>query len=285
MLNDKIISEGRRMAGLKNGPGATYNKGDKVKDFYGQQCTIVEEYEEGYYQVKYPNGTTDTMREGDLSNSVAYPSKSELNAAWAKMSEEEKIKACKQTGSSEEFGPLNQIGGSTQDVLENWVAMNKLGYKFGNSVDDTREGQEGWVKVVEDGPDKMANAKLECQECGKIFSKSNPTADTKCPGCGGYDIDLANSYGNYNIDADMKAGKSRDVIIKTIMDRYPDIARQQAEKIVDTVEKNGPNAPAPWKKDAGTSPGSFMNCTHCLGNGILPLVGTPCPVCNAPKEE
>jgi len=36
----------------------------------------------------------------------------------------------------------------------------------------------------------LAEVKLECQECGKKFSKSNPTSDTKCPKCGGYDIDI-----------------------------------------------------------------------------------------------
>ena len=36
-----------------------------------------------------------------------------------------------------------------------------------------------------------APVKLECQECGKKFSKSNPTSNTKCPKCGGYDIDVA----------------------------------------------------------------------------------------------
>src|ERR1019366_39023 len=40
------------------------------------------------------------------------------------------------------------------------------------------------------------NAKLECMECGKTFTKSNPTADSKCPGCGGSDLELANGKAN-----------------------------------------------------------------------------------------
>lgn len=37
----------------------------------------------------------------------------------------------------------------------------------------------------------LTEVKLECQECGKKFSKKNPTSNTKCPKCGSYDIDLA----------------------------------------------------------------------------------------------
>jgi hypothetical protein len=33
-------------------------------------------------------------------------------------------------------------------------------------------------------------------ECGKTFTKSNPTADSKCPGCGGSDLELANGKAN-----------------------------------------------------------------------------------------
>ena len=31
---------------------------------------------------------------------------------------------------------------------------------------------------------------LECQECGKKFSKPNPTGNTKCPKCGSHDLEL-----------------------------------------------------------------------------------------------
>jgi len=31
--------------------------------------------------------------------------------------------------------------------------------------------------------------KLICMECEKVFSRSNPTADTGCPRCHGYDIE------------------------------------------------------------------------------------------------
>ena len=31
--------------------------------------------------------------------------------------------------------------------------------------------------------------KLICMECEKVFSRSNPTADTSCPYCHGYDIE------------------------------------------------------------------------------------------------
>lgn len=42
----------------------------------------------------------------------------------------------------------------------------------------------------------LKNAKLECMECGATFSRSNPSTDTKCPKCGGYDIEVANSKNN-----------------------------------------------------------------------------------------
>ncbi len=33
---------------------------------------------------------------------------------------------------------------------------------------------------------------MECMECGKKFSKVIPkNYEVKCPGCGGYDVDLA----------------------------------------------------------------------------------------------
>ena len=32
--------------------------------------------------------------------------------------------------------------------------------------------------------------KLECMECGKKFKRSGTKLEYKCPGCGGYDIDL-----------------------------------------------------------------------------------------------
>ena len=32
---------------------------------------------------------------------------------------------------------------------------------------------------------------LECMECGKKFRRKNPGINTKCPKCGGYDIDIA----------------------------------------------------------------------------------------------
>tara|TARA_B100000949_G_scaffold85555_1_gene76425 strand:- start:2672 stop:6631 length:3960 start_codon:yes stop_codon:yes gene_type:complete len=40
--------------------------------------------------------------------------------------------------------------------------------------------------------------KLECQECGKKFSKAKPTSSTRCPKCGGTDIDLAEARENPN---------------------------------------------------------------------------------------
>ena len=90
-----------------------------------------------------------------------YPSKGEIYAAWDKMSDDEKKKACKETGSFVEYGSLNTIGGSTQDVLEDWVAEHKLGHKFNEKDLAWKDGTSGkyqWqAKVYDEGSDYGIN--------------------------------------------------------------------------------------------------------------------------------
>ena len=70
------------------------------------------------------------------------------------------------------------------------------------------------------------NAKLECMECGAMFSRSNPTADTKCPKCGGYDVDVANSKNN------SRAEKIMD-IDSSILDKHGKTSGRDLEQFRD----------------------------------------------------
>jgi len=54
----------------ENGRAGVFKKGESVRDHEGQWCTIVGEAQSGeYYVVKYSDGSTARMREGDLNNS------------------------------------------------------------------------------------------------------------------------------------------------------------------------------------------------------------------------
>jgi len=70
-----------------------------------------------------------------------------------------------------------------KDVYANMVAnYNEVDPYSGKEID--KEEQLNEVELAE-------KVKLECQECSKKFSKAKPTSSTRCPKCGGTDIDLA----------------------------------------------------------------------------------------------
>ncbi len=66
---------------------------------------------------------------------------------WAGLTDAQKREAAKETGSFEEFGPLNEIGGSTQDVLEDYVLK-----KYGKTAKHTARHKLGakWKKARHD---------------------------------------------------------------------------------------------------------------------------------------
>ena len=46
------------------------------------------------------------------------------------------------------------------------------------------------------GNDMKENGKMLCVECGASFSHKNPTVETRCPKCHGYDVEVANAKEN-----------------------------------------------------------------------------------------
>ena len=66
-------------------------------------------------------------------------------------------------------------------------ADERSAYIFGRDVYYPTGKQPNLEEVDLDETKKVA---LECQECGKKFSKANPNSNTKCPKCKSTDIDL-----------------------------------------------------------------------------------------------
>lgn len=69
-IKEQLYQMAQALAGKFNGRAGVFKKGDSVRDVYGDWCTIVGEAQSGdYYVVKYADGSTARMREGDLNNS------------------------------------------------------------------------------------------------------------------------------------------------------------------------------------------------------------------------
>jgi hypothetical protein len=110
--------------------------------------------------------------------------KSAIDAAWSKMSLAEKKAALKSTGSwaddEEAEKPISQMGGSQQDVMEDWVLQAKLGKKFfHNNIitpqDRRNKGQAMFGTKKNEDIDYVSEAKIK--KLAKEYSTQGMSSD------------------------------------------------------------------------------------------------------------
>lgn len=239
---------------FSNGRAGVFKKGEVVRDINGVYCKIVGEAQSGeYYVVQYPDGSTDRMREADINANSKTEYEYKQNSKEAQMN---LFKIFKKLVNGEE-----EVTDLAVDIDGKNVAVNDLieAYKTDEAEEAKRkanekEAEEKRKKDEEDKAKENARKNLRMakdEDTVDIDGKKVSIADLK--NCyarknarNSKGESKENSYGNVYIDADIKRGDSKEMIIGKIMGRYSDIDRAQAEEIYDAVKKGGPDAKADW---------------------------------------
>lgn len=99
-----------------------------------------------------------------------------------------------------------------------------------------------------------------------------------------------NSYGNVDIDGDIKRGLTDEQIASKISERYPHIGKNQALRIASQVRKGGPDASADWGDESSDIMASSkdnaklpfdMSCDSCGKKLVQESQVAQCEKCDA----